>query len=70
MSRALGPLRPEVAIVLGSGLGGLASAVDDSTTIPYEQIPGFPQPTVAGHGGFLIAAEIEGVPAILQSGRF
>ena len=63
-------LRPRVAVVLGSGLGGLAAAVDGPVRIPYGEIPGFPLPTVHGHAGELIAGTIESVPAILQSGRF
>jgi len=62
--------RPRVAVVLGSGLGGLAATVDGPVRIPYREIPGFPQPTVHGHAGELVAGTIEGVPAILQSGRF
>ncbi len=66
----LGDLEPRVAIVLGSGLGGLAEAVPAPTRIPYKEIPGFPTPRVEGHAGELIAGELEGVPVILQSGRF
>jgi len=62
--------RPRVAVVLGSGLGGLARAVDGPVRISYAEIPGFPLPTVHGHAGELVAGTIEGVPAILQSGRF
>jgi purine nucleoside phosphorylase len=47
----LGPRRPAVAIVLGSGLGGLADRIGDAVRIPYADIPGFPPPTVAGHKG-------------------
>jgi purine-nucleoside phosphorylase len=66
----LGDLEPRVAIVLGSGLGGLAEAVPAPTRIPYKEIPGLPTPRVEGHAGELIAGELEGVPVILQSGRF
>jgi purine-nucleoside phosphorylase len=59
-----------VAVVLGSGLGGLAEAVSAPTRIPYGEIPGFPVPRVEGHAGELIAGELEHVPVILQSGRF
>ena len=62
--------RPRVAVVLGSGLGGLAGAVDAPTRIPSADLPGFPRSTVHGHAGELIAGTIEGVPVILQSGRF
>ncbi|HXV91192.1 MAG TPA: purine-nucleoside phosphorylase [Gemmatimonadales bacterium] len=66
----LGGFRPRVAIVLGSGLGFLADAVEDAVRIPYREIPGFPEPGVAGHKGELVAGRLEGVPVIAQSGRF
>ena len=67
---ALGKLRPRVAIVLGSGLGFLADEVVDPIRIPYNTIPGFPEPGVAGHKGLLVAGRLEGVPVIVQAGRF
>jgi purine-nucleoside phosphorylase len=66
----LGPRRPEIAIVLGSGLGGLADAIADPVRIGYRDIPGFPEPTVAGHGGYLVAGSLGGRQVIAQSGRF
>ena len=60
---------PDAAIVLGSGLGGLADAVDVHATIPYHDIPGLPAPTVKGHGGELIAGTLEGRRVLLQRGR-
>lgn len=65
----LAGFRPEVAIVLGSGLGSLADAVDRTETIPYADIPGLPEPTVKGHGGELIAGTLEGRRVLLQRGR-
>jgi purine-nucleoside phosphorylase len=62
--------RPRVAIVLGSGLGFLADEVEEAARIPYRHIPGFPEPGVAGHKGELVAGRIDGVPVIVQSGRF
>ncbi len=70
LGEKLGPLSPKAAIVLGSGLGGLADAVANGLRIPYSEIPGFPTSTVVGHSGELIAGELEGVPVVLQSGRF
>lgn len=67
---AIAPRRPRVAIVLGSGLGFLGDAVEDSVRVPYATIPGFPQPTVVGHAGELIAGTLDDVPVIAQSGRF
>ena len=61
---------PDVAIVLGSGLGGLAGDIGDAVRIPYREIPGFPLPAVAGHGGELVAGMLGGRPVIAQSGRF
>jgi purine-nucleoside phosphorylase len=66
----LGGLKPRVAIVLGSGLGFLADDVTDPLRIPYREIPGFPEPGVAGHRGELVAGTLEGVPVIAQAGRF
>jgi purine-nucleoside phosphorylase len=63
-------IEPRAAVVLGSGLGALSRAVESAIHIPYAEIPGFPAPTVAGHAGELIAGTVEGVPVILQSGRF
>jgi purine-nucleoside phosphorylase len=60
---------PSVAIVLGSGLGALADSVGGER-IPYGEIPGFPEPTVAGHGGQLVVGQLEGKQVVLQSGRF
>ena len=66
----LGKHKPRVAIVLGSGLGFLADEVVNPIRIPYDQIPGFPEPGVAGHKGLLVAGTLEGVPVIVQAGRF
>ncbi len=70
MVKRLGGTPPRVGIVLGSGLGALADAVESPTSIPYGEIPGFPEPTVAGHAGQLIVGTLEGVPVALQAGRF
>src|SRR5436853_1937912 len=66
----LGSLRPRVAIVLGSGLSSLADAVQSAIRIPQSAIPGFPEPGVAGHKGELVAGTLDGVPVVVQSGRF
>jgi purine-nucleoside phosphorylase len=70
VKQRLGKLRPRIAIVLGSGLGFLADEVTDPIRIPYRTIPGFPEPGVAGHKGELVAGKLEGVPVIVQAGRF
>jgi len=67
--RALTPIVPRVGIILGSGLGAFASQVESPTTIPYPQIPHFPQSTVPGHSGNLILGHIAGVPVAVMQGR-
>lgn len=62
-------LRPQVGIVLGSGLGAVADAIENSITIPYEEIPYWPRTTAIGHAGCLIAGTLEGVPVIAMQGR-
>jgi len=66
----LGSRRPEVGIVLGSGLGGLAERIGEAVRIGYRDVPGFPLPTVQGHGGELVAGSLAGRPVLAQSGRF
>jgi purine-nucleoside phosphorylase len=61
---------PEVALILGSGLGGLVDAIFEPVTIPYVSIPGFPEVTVAGHGGRLVAGLFSGVRVAVMQGRF
>jgi xanthosine phosphorylase len=60
---------PEVGIVLGSGLGGLADAVEDAIAIPYAELRGFPQPSVEGHEGCLVLGRLSGVPVACLQGR-
>jgi purine-nucleoside phosphorylase len=62
-------LPPSIGIILGSGLGGFASQVADAVTIPYAEIPHFPQSTVAGHSGMLVLGTIGGVPVAVMQGR-
>jgi purine-nucleoside phosphorylase len=70
VARRLGPLTPRVAIVLGSGLGSVADAVQSAIRIPQSAIPGFPKPAAPGHKGELVAGTLAGVPVLVQSGRF
>jgi purine-nucleoside phosphorylase len=60
---------PRVGIVLGSGLGGLADRVERASTLPYGDVPGFPEPGVRGHRGELVLGELEGARVLLQNGR-
>ena len=62
-------LRPRLALVLGSGFQGVLDAVEVVDEIPYARLPGFPQPTVAGHGGKLVAGRLAGRPVLLLCGR-
>jgi xanthosine phosphorylase len=61
--------RPRVGIVLGSGLGAVADAVQDPTVIPYDKLPGFPRPTVEGHMGRAVLGTIAGVSVAVLQGR-
>ena len=70
VARHIGALKPRVAIVLGSGLGGVADAVCDVMRIPYGEISGFPETSAPGHKGELVVGSLERVPVIVQSGRF
>lgn len=67
--RGRAPLQPRVGLVLGSGLGGLASTLEDRVVVPYADIPGWPQSTVHGHSGNLVIGRLEGVPVVAQQGR-
>ena len=60
---------PPLAIVLGTGLGAFAGEARDAITIPYVDLPGFPEPTVEGHAGQLVVGEIEGRRVALFQGR-
>ena len=66
------PFVPDLAIVLGSGLGALADSreAQAGVSVPFTDLPGFPAPTVAGHGGRLVFCEFEGRKVVLQAGRF
>ena len=66
---ALTSHRPRLAIILGSGLGNFASQVEDPTTIPYADIPHFPQSTVVGHSGKLVIGKIGEIPVAVMQGR-
>ena len=60
---------PEVAIILGSGLGPLAEEIDKVAEIPYGEIPGFPVSTAPGHEGRLIFGHLAGRPVLAYKGR-
>jgi purine-nucleoside phosphorylase len=62
-------LRPQVGLILGSGLGGLADAIERDATISYADVPHFPRSTVEGHSGNLVVGLLEGMPAVAMQGR-
>lgn len=61
--------RPKVAVVLGSGLGGFADQVKAVATIPYGELPGFPQTTVGSHAGRLVLGHVGPTPVAVLQGR-
>jgi xanthosine phosphorylase len=60
---------PKLGLILGSGLGGLADAAEDAVQIDYSELPGFPEPGVAGHGGRLVLGRLGGLPVAILQGR-
>lgn len=65
----LGALKPRVGMVLGSGLGDVAESVASQVIVPYGDIPHFPQSTVEGHEGRLVAGRLGGAPVVMMQGR-
>lgn len=60
---------PDVAIVLGTGLGGLAEAIESRVEVPYDALPGFPRPTVESHAGRLLFGTLAGKSVVAMQGR-
>ncbi|WP_419163211.1 purine-nucleoside phosphorylase [Candidatus Palauibacter sp.] len=65
----LGGTTPGVAITMGSGLGGLGAEIEDPVRVPYEELPGWPRPTVIGHAGHALIGTLGGRPVLGLSGR-
>jgi purine-nucleoside phosphorylase len=63
------PLKPKVALVLGSGLGPFADEFTQAVKIPYAEIPHFPQSTAIGHAGKLVIGKVDGVAVAAMQGR-
>ncbi|MFM9330363.1 purine-nucleoside phosphorylase [Paenibacillus mesotrionivorans] len=63
-------IRPEIGLILGSGLGVLADSLEEAVTVNYSDIPHFPVSTVEGHAGELLLGKIGGRPVLLMKGRF
>jgi purine-nucleoside phosphorylase len=68
--RAHAAVRPDVGIILGTGLGGLAGEIAVEATVPYQAIPGFPLSTVESHAGRLLLGDLGGKPVVAMQGRF
>ena len=62
-------LVPSVAIVLGSGLGAATAAMQEEASFGFDELPGFPAPTVPGHAGRLVLGRIAGIPVVVFRGR-
>lgn len=67
--RLSGKPEPKVGIILGTGLGGLADAMQVHTAVPYADIPEFPRSTVQSHAGRFLFGTLGGVPVVMQQGR-
>ena len=63
-------LKPEVGVILGSGLGSVADHLTEVTTIPYAEIPHFYPTSIEGHSGQLILGKLNSVPVVMLQGRF
>jgi len=68
--RARSDLVPEVGVVLGSGLGGLADELEDAVAIPFAELPGWPAATAPGHVGRLLLGRLGGRAVVMLQGRF
>jgi purine-nucleoside phosphorylase len=68
--RGRSTLTPEVGLILGTGLGGLAREIAVETEVPYAEIPGFPLSTVESHAGRLLLGRLAGRPVVAMQGRF
>jgi purine-nucleoside phosphorylase len=68
--RARSDLVPEVGIVLGSGLGGLADELEDAVAVPFAELPGWPAATAPGHVGRLLLGRLGGRAVVMLQGRF
>jgi purine-nucleoside phosphorylase len=62
-------IRPNIGLILGTGLGNLADTVENPVIIPYAELPGWPVSTVPGHAGRLVVGQLEGQPVLVMQGR-
>ncbi len=70
LQQKIGDRKPEIAIILGSGLGSLADVIQDPIFIPYGDIPGFPKSSVHGHKGRLVIGRLGNKEVACMQGRF
>lgn len=66
----VGDFRPQAALILGSGLGGIANEIKSPAVIPFKDIPGFASSTAHGHRGDLVFGELAGKRVVAMAGRF
>ena len=64
------PIKPEVGVILGSGLGSVAEQVTEGVTIAYNEIPHFHGTSIEGHAGRMVVGKFKGVPTVFLQGRF
>lgn len=69
LTQAAGDLQPRIAVILGSGWGGLTGLLRGAVRIAYADLPGFPRPGVAGHGGELWLGRLDAQPVAVLAGR-
>ena len=62
--------KADIGVILGSGLGDYAEALEDAAKLPYSEIPGFPRSTVAGHAGMWCCGTLHGKRVVMMQGRF
>ena len=62
--------KADIGVILGSGLGDYAEALEDAVKLPYSEIPGFPRSTVAGHAGMWCCGTLHGMRVVMMQGRF
>jgi purine-nucleoside phosphorylase len=70
IGKRAGARKPAVAVILGSGLGGIANAIENAVRIPFGDIPGFPEATIVGHEGAAIVGNLGQREVVALSGRF
>ncbi|KAG5889114.1 hypothetical protein JTB14_034172 [Gonioctena quinquepunctata] len=68
--KKLVPFNPVIGIICGSGMGSLADTLQNKITVPYEDIPNFPESTVKGHAGALVFGYLSSIPVVCMKGRF